>query len=329
MVADTFAGSPYTDNVYVAWIKDRGNDPAAFPFSDIYVSNSNDLGTTFTPAQRINDVGVGRDLGNMPVPAVAADGTVYVSWLDYNVRTGGQGTIYIDKSTDGGATWGTDKFVATIDLPPLNVTGNDGNQDARAKGAPVLATSPTDANKLYIVYASDPDRTPGPDGPDEADIFLIKSADGGTTWTAPVRVNDDVTTNDQILPWVEVKPDGTIDIVWYDRRNDIADAPNGDLLWDIFITRSVDDGSTFATNVSINDTSFLTPFRGITEPWMGEYLGLAVDGNNAYVIWTTTASGDINGDVYFDKIANSEIPEPGVLLLIAVGAPALLRRRRK
>jgi len=268
-------------------------------------------------------------MGNMPVPAVAADGTVYVSWLDYNVRTGGQGTIYIDKSTDGGATWGTDKFVATIELPPLNVTGDDGAQDARAKGAPVLATSPTDANKLYIVYAADPDRSPGPDGPDEADIYLIKSPDGGTTWTSPVRVNDDATTNDQILPWVEVKPDGTIDIAWYDRRNDPNPPPAGDLLWDIFITRSDDDGNTFATNVSINDTSFLTPFRGITEPWMGEYLGLAVDANNAYVIWTTTATGDANGDLYFDKIANSEIPEPSVLLLIAVGAPALLRRRRK
>ena len=326
MAADTFGASPYTDNVYVAWIKDRGNDPLSLPYSDIYVSASSNLGGTFTAAQRINDVGQGRDMGNMPVPAVASGGTVYVSWLDYNVRTGGQGTIYLDKSTDGGATWGADQFVALIDLPPLNVTGNDGAQDARAKGAPVLATSPTDPNKLYIVYAADPDIV---DPNNEADIFLIRSADAGATWTSAVRVNDDATTNDQILPWVEVKPDGTIDIAWYDRRNDVAAPPNGDLLWDIYITRSIDDGNSFAPNVSLNDTSFLSPFRGISEPWLGEYLGLAVDANNAYVIWTTTATGDTNGDLLFDVIANADIPEPATLALIAVGAAALLRRRRR
>ncbi len=173
LAADTVAASPYLGTVHAAWIKDRGNDPLSLPYSDIYVSHSinTNPATVFSADQRINDVGVNRDLANMPVPSVAADGAVYVSWLDYNVRTAGQGTIYIDKSTDGGVNWGTDITVRTIDLPPLNVTTQlPSVTDARAKGAPVLATHPTDPNELYIVYASDPDGIAI--GPDEGDNFV-------------------------------------------------------------------------------------------------------------------------------------------------------------
>ena len=46
---------------------------------------------------------------------------------------------------------------------------------------------------------------------------------GGTSWSSPITVNaDDATVNDNFLPWMDVKSDGTIDIVWYDRRNDVA-----------------------------------------------------------------------------------------------------------
>ena len=160
-----------------------------------------------------------------------------------------------------------------------------------------------------------------------ASTLPFDTEDKGQSWSStPLRLNDDDPNYaaDQILPWIDVKSDGTIDVAWYDRRDD----PN-DALWDVYITKSVDDGVTFAPGIALNDTSFLSPFRGISAPWMGEYLGLAVDGNNAYVIWTTTATGDTNGDLLFDVIANADIPEPATLALIAAGAAALRRRRRR
>lgn len=311
----------YSGNVYVSWIRDRGwydksdptNPPNFAPPSDIFFSNSTNSGGSFSTRVQVNDAA--QNLGNMPVPRVGADGTVYVSWLDYDVWNGGTGTIWLDRSTDGGVTWNLDQQVSQITLPPLNVSTAAGASDARAKGAPVLATSPNDANALYIVYAADPNTGAG----DEADIYLIRSGDKGASWSSPVRVNNDSTVNDQILPWIDIKPDGTIDVAWYDRRNDA-----NDVLWDVYIAKSTDGGASFSGNVMLNDISFSTP----AGTWMGEYLGLAVDSTDAYVAFTSSAL-DGNGDVYFDRIGNDLIPEPVTVALLAVGAVGLLRRRRQ
>ncbi len=325
ITADRFPNSPHYGNVYASWIRDRGwynqydpNNPPGFsPPADIYFSRSTDGGVSYSSRLKINDAN--QNLGGIPVPRVAKDGTIYVGWADFDVWTGGTATLWLDKSTDGGNTWGTDQQVKQVVLPPVRVTKADGTLDASAKGAPLLATCPTDANVLYFVYDSDPD---GPGG-DDGDIFLIKSTDGGQNWGTAVQVNDDAnTTNDQVMPWMDIKPDGTIDIAWYDRRND----PN-DALWDIYIARSTDGGATFLANIQINDpnTSYPTPLGGT---WMGEYLGLAVDGNDAYVAWCSSLV-DNNGDIYFDKIANSAIPEPAALAVLGFGAVALFRKRKK
>ena len=301
ITVDTFSGSPYTNNVYVAWIKDRGVGTGQL-FSDIYFAYSTNTGASFNLATgtsaafpgRINDEKVGHDMSNMPVPAVASDGTIYVSWLDYNVRTGGIGIIYLDKSSDGGVTWGTDIAVtpAAINLPPLRL--NSGS-DVLAKGAPVIAVSPTNPNEVYIVYAADPTEPAGAPN-DEADIFFIKSTNGGTTWSSPLQVNSDSTISDQFLPWMEVKPNGTIDVVWYDRRNDPMD-----LNWDVYMATSTDGGNSFSTNIQLNDTSFASP----ANRWLGEYLGLVVDSSYGYVAWTSSVKDTVNGDIYFDKTPNN------------------------
>ncbi len=292
IVADKYSMSPYYKNIYIAWIKDRGwNMP--LPYGDIYFSYSTDGGASFSASQQINSVA--HNMGNMPVPDVAKDGTVYVAWVDYDVTLCDTGVIFLDKSSNGGLTFGQDIVVDTILLPPCNLNGGT---DARAKGAAVLKVKPSDPNELYIVFAEDPDGQ----GSDEADIFFIKSTDGGTSWSAPVRINDDITNTDQVMPWMYVKPNGIIDIAWYDRRNDPTD-----LMWDIYYTTSTDGGNTFAPNMQVNGTSFFTPSPWKTSPerWMGEYLGLVADYYHAFIVYTTSVP-DMNGDVVFAKPDNAE-----------------------
>ena len=285
--SDRNPSSPHYNNIYIAWIKDRGwNSPQ--PWSDIYVSVSTNSGTSFTAANQINNVN--NAFGNMPVPTVAANGDLYVLWMDYNVITGGNGTMFFNKSTDGGSSWGTDTAINTIPLPPINLNGGS---DVLAKGAAVIRAHPTNAGELYVVYASDPDAA----GPDEADIFFIRTTNGGASWSNAVRINDDSTTNDQVLPWMDVTPNGIIDIIWYDRRND-----GSDLNWDVYATTSIDGGLTFANNFQVNALSFPTP-QPKNGFWFGEYLALTSDNNQGYVAFTSSVI-DIQGDVFFASFNN-------------------------
>ena len=291
MTADVNPLSPFYNNLYIVEIKDRGwNNPLLQ--SDIYFSASNDGGLTWSAQTILN--GSQSSMANMPVPAVAPDGTIYVSWLDYNVQTGGTGTIYLDVSTDGGVTWlTTDLTVMTIPLPPLNLNGGS---DVLAKGAPVIHTSPFNSQEIYIVFAAV--ALTG----DEGNIIFIKSTDGGVTWTSGIMVNDDGTTNDQVLPWMDVKPNGIIDIAWYDRRNDPAD-----LNWEVYMATSTDGGNSFNANQMVS--SFIAPSPNTPSGlWMGEYLGLVVDQTHAYMAFTL-ASPDIQGDIYFNKLENPGLQE--------------------
>ncbi len=292
ITCDINPSSPYFNNLYIVEIKDRGwNSPS--PWGDIYFSASTDGGLTWSPQVILN--GLQSNMANMPVPAVAPDGTVYVCWMDYNVQTGGTGTIYLDISTDGGTTWlASDIMVRTVNLPPLRLNGGS---DVLAKGAAVIDVSPFNSQEIYLTWAEQNMLTM-----DEADIYFIKSTDGGMTWSMPMRVNDDITVNDQILPWMDVKPNGIIDIAWYDRRNDLAD-----MKWDVYIAMSTDGGNSFNANqiiTNVNSSSPNTP-SGL---WMGEYLGLVTDNSYAYLTFCQ-ALNDAKGDIYFDKIQNPEMHE--------------------
>jgi hypothetical protein len=327
LAADTVSGT-FANRLYATWIKDRGFNTG--PNSDIYFSWSPDQGSTWNypggaaSAVEIND-NPGTDLANGPNAAVASDGTVYVAWLDVDVTNPSSkpGTLMFDSSTDGGTSFGTDVAVRAIrSLPNQLSTAGGSGDDARARSYPAIAVSPTNPQEVYLTYAEDPDYNPGTgvDGPDEADVFFLKSTDGGSTWSLPVRVNNDGTTTDQFEPWVAVKPDGTIEIAWYDKRND----PANDSFWDVYLARSFNGGSSFSQNIRVSDASFAAP-NTAGGVWFGEYLGLAADNQYSYVAFSSSVNDLANGDVFFDSLF---IPEPGTMtLLFFAGLAALLRRR--
>lgn len=297
-----------SDNLYVVWIKDVG---VGQPTSDIYFAKSpppgppslgNPTGLDFTGGpgsvapQTVNDMPNGVDRANAPDVAVASDGTVYVAWIDVDVTNPAPkpGTLLIDRSFDGGATFGADSTAQAISALGNHLsTGTGVADDARSGSYPAIAVDPANSQTVYMVYAADPA------GPDEADIFFTKSTDGGLIWSVPMSVNDDLTTTDQFHPAIAVKPNGTIDVAWYDKRNSANDDA-----WDVYFTNSTDGGTTFSANVRITDQTFATPTNAPgTEPWLGEYLGLEVDATNAYIAFTSGIT-DSKGDVFFDLQPN-------------------------
>ena len=308
IIADVNPASPCFNNIYAVWIKDRGWNMST-PMGDIYFSASTNGGATWSSAVILNENQ--HNMANMPNPAVAHDGTIYICWIDYDCVTGGIGKIYLNSSADGGITWSAaDTLVAIVTLPPIRL--NSGS-DVLAKGAAVLGVSPSNSQKLYLTFSQRSLLTI-----DEGTILFMSSADGGATWTTPVQVNDDATTNDQVLPWMKVKPNGTIDIAWYDRRNDPSD-----LNWDVYMATSTDEGNTFATNVQVNLTPAAASPSTPSGLWMGEYLGLETDSSYAYICYTSSCS-DTKGDIYFNKFLNPTVyidfgdaPDPSYPSLLA------------
>jgi len=72
-----------------------------------------------------------------------------------------------------------------------------------------------------------------------AGIYFTRTADGGQTWTAPVRVDDNSGSTVIEDPDIAVDPWGVISVVW-------ADDSSGNM--DVYLRRSADDGATWETS---------------------------------------------------------------------------------
>jgi|GEM_PF-3551471 len=294
-------------NVLVVWIKDVG---LTAPTSDIYFTRSGPPGapapgsptgldfsggTAGSVAPKtINDNPNGTDWANVPDVVVASDGTIYVSWINVDVTNplAKPGTLMLDRSTDNGVTFGTDRAVLGITALPKWLHTAAGLNDAWAGSYPVIGVHPSRPAEIYMAYAA-----AGTAVGDEGDIYFIRSTDRGATWSAPLRVNTDATTNDQFHPVMAVARNGRIDLAWYDKRLSANDDQ-----WDVYLATSWNGGLTFGPEQRITDQTFATPTDIWGQPWMGEYLGLEVDRTTAFLAFTSSVA-DSFGDIFFDTLA--------------------------
>jgi hypothetical protein len=260
IVVDNAPASRGKGYVYLAWTRFDvygSNNPEHR--SQIYFTRSTDQGQTFSMPFRISDTGGDCvDSDNTvegAVPAVGPNGEVYIVWA------GPLGLVF-DKSLDGGLTFGKDKVIG--DMPG----GWDFSVDglSRANGMPNTAVDLSNGPNKGTLYVNWIDARNG-----DADVFLMSSRDGGESWTAPVRVNDDKVKNGkaQFFTWMAVDPiDGSVNIVFYDRR-DTTGAMTG-----LTFARSIDGGKTF-----VNRKIDVPPFAPNNRIFFGDYSGIsAYDG---------------------------------------------------
>jgi hypothetical protein len=205
--------------------------------------------------------------------------TFYAVWNEYLsglVAGTGTNTLYLSKSTDGGQSWSAATPVQTF----LPIPSPFPRQGFRNLSLPIVAVGPN--SELYVTY---PDYNPAPLPGDEdgmqADIKLTKSLDGGTTWSAPVKVNQDTTNADQFQQYIRVTPRGQLNVSFFDRRFDRPDPPNhpGNFFIDTFLARSNDGGATWEeTRVSHDmwDPSINPPISPSGQ-FIGDYQGLVAD----------------------------------------------------
>jgi hypothetical protein len=260
---------------YVAWTQfDKYNSKKPEDSSNIMFSLSSNAGDSWSDAVRINrNAGDCRDSGNTvegAVPCVGPNGEIYVGW------SGPLGIIF-DKSTDGGNTWlNDDKHVC----PQVGGWAYDVEDLWRCNGLPITACDISNSQFRGSIYINFSDRR---NGDDDVDIFLVKSSNGGNSWSKPIRVNTDAPGNkkQQFMSWMSVDPvTGNIYILFYDRRN------YNDSRTDVYLARSTDGGESFR-NINISES----PFKPTADVFFGDYVGVDARNDFAACIWTRLEDG--------------------------------------
>jgi len=218
--------------------------------------------------------------------------------VTYQSPTGGQGpaTIFANVDADG---LGAGGFGARITVSSTNVGGFDfipaqsGRSIDAEAGVVWDATGGPFNNRIYLVYT---DETVNENN--DTDIEMRTSTDDGATWSAPVRVNDDATTNSQFLPYVALdSTTGTVAVGFHDCRNDNGVPgpggtnmiPNDDA--EYYGTFSTDGGATWAPNRRLSGgfSNAADAANGID---FGDYVGSSAFAGKLYAMWGDNANCD-------------------------------------
>jgi hypothetical protein len=113
-------------------------------------------------------------------------------------------------------------------------------------GPPVIVNDDTTNTQTSPAMVKQPGREPFITWQDSRsgneDIYVPKAHGNGTVFAPNKRADDSNGTSKQVEPAVASTANGTVLLTWQDNRRSVYD-------YDIYFTKSYDDGATFAKNV--------------------------------------------------------------------------------
>lgn len=140
-------------------------------------------------------------------------------------------------------------FAAMGFLPPAALNTNAGS-DSGSDRFPAIAT---DGLGRWIAVWNSTDTLGGTVGTD-ADIFVSRSLNNGTTWSAPVALNSNATSDSgqDLSPSIATDGAGNWVVVWHS-----TDTLGGtvDVDADIFVSRSSDNGASWSAVATLNNNA--------------------------------------------------------------------------
>ncbi len=275
---------------------------------DIYSSHMANNGTSFATNIKVND-DVNPNRQSRPEMAIGLGDLVHVAWDDYRNNNW---DIYYANSTDGGMSFGTNVRVtnqaagdwqnnpslAVDALGTVHVVWEDNRNSNWSlfyansldgfssntevswgstpgnQWAPIVKVG--DSGTIHVVWEA------------ATDIRYSRSTNGGVSFGSSIVLNDDGSNASQGKPSIAVEDGGTVHVAWEDKRL-------GD--FDIFYTRSTDDGLTFEPNVRINDDATT---EGQATP------AIAVeDGEFVHIAWADARLG--GWDIFYTASGNGGV----------------------
>ncbi len=270
LAVDNSNNAATTGTVHACWAHFVGNTT-----DWIVAARSVNHGVSWTPMLRISPAAQDGAVQGCQV-AVGPDGAVYITYELFFV--GGKRQHLLAKSTDGGQT-----FSAPAAITPL-FNELSFNSSYRKNSFTSLAVNPLTGH-VYAVYAAQSGRA-------GADVFFIRStAPGGTSFTAPVRINDN-TKGQQFFPAVTADSAGRIHAMWFDTRN----SGNNNARYDVFATYSIDNGAHFGPNARVTSATI----DAASASFIGDYAGVAAAAGFSHPVWTN--GGFNNGSLQTAKL---------------------------
>ncbi len=274
LASDANPASSHYGYTYAAWVKFAPPFPLMFAFTNDGAQSWSMPVPVNNPANR----SAGGDVVTGP------DGEVYTCWAGVT-ETSPFKEIYVGfaSSTTGGSTWSV-----TENAFPINgITGILPNKDnIRVNGLPNMAVDMTDGPRRGWIYIVTGQKDLSPAGSDP-DIILNRSTDGGLTWSAGIRVNQDPLNDgkDQYFPTVHVDRYGGVNVIFYDDRNTTTDSTG------LFLARSTDGGDTW-NEYELSDHNFKpTPIAGLGQGYQGDNIDITSTDSTLWPVWMDNSTG--------------------------------------
>ena len=309
-------------NAIVTWSRFNDLQKGAYGGSPIYASVTHDGGKTWTKGVEISGAALfcasftaGCDENQNSTPVVAADGSIYVSFLTTRDNSNGRdayAVVQVDPQTGqriAGPFKVADLFDGVGDYP-VSAFGDTTYQDSvfRTWSAGNMTADPTNAQHLAVSWSDMRNSTLTSTNPyattTNSDVGVAESFDGGRTWTTKIFT----VRNDQFFPWAAFDGTGKVRVGYMDRSYDAANHKYGFTL----ATETSPGSLTFATQQVTTVLSDPTKddrwFSGTTvnpafphpTSFIGDYNGIAAGPNGIATTWT-----DLRAQVTFGTRSGS------------------------
>jgi hypothetical protein len=292
---DHSASSAYANNNYVIW---HNGNPAFMNRrtstgwgSPIQVSDAQATGTCIGADVKTN-----------------ASGDVFGFFPD----TGSRG-IFVVKSTNGGASYAAPvKLVTTYDSYDIGVPAFSSRRIlVYVSGGAYRNGTTNNVYALWTDLSGDSGCTAAANEPGTSTtstcktrIWFSRSTDGGATWSARVKINNQSGLNDQFNPFIAVdETNGNLGAIYYDT---VADA--GRKKVDVYYQLSTNGGASWDPAVKVTTAMTDETITGADSGnQFGDYNSLSGYGNSFFPSWTDRRNAG-KEEIWTAKISTSSTP---------------------